>query len=128
MEKSDVIVRAVFGQVYSRLVLAATQNVFVFYNDLSPTVFGMQFCRLQKEQSDLIWDILLETMRTDAKAGRPPLAALYLSRKDGGKEPGAGFWSAYHNIYGSELSKDEWPKLVKEIWSSYSMQVNDHES
>lgn len=122
MQKSDVIERAVFGQVYSRLVLAATQNVFVFFNDIAPVVYGIQFCRLQKEQTDLIWEILIDTMRVDAKAGRPPLAALYLSRKDAGRMPGHGFWTAYEKIYGKPLTEDEWSKLVKQIWNSYSMQ------
>lgn len=121
MEKSDVIVNGIFGQVYSRLVLAATQRVLVYYNELCPVVFGIQFSKMNKEQADVIWDILVETMRMDAKAGRLPLAALYISRKYE-KKPGAGFWSAYHTLYGSEISEDEWSELVEKIWNSYSMQ------
>lgn len=122
MENASVIVRAVVGQVYSRLVLAATQNLFVFFNDISPAVYGMQFARLQKEQADLVWDVLYETMKIDAAAGRPPVAALYISRKHGDKIPGAGFWAAYRELYGTDISEDDWSELVKQIWKSYSMQ------
>lgn len=127
MEKANVIVRAVVGQVYSRLVLAATQNIHLFFNDLSPAIYGVQFCRLRSEQADVVWDILYETMKIDAAANRLPLAALYLSRKGGEKVPGAGFWSAYRTLYGTEISEDDWSDLVKQIWKSYSMQDDNHE-
>lgn len=121
MNKSDVIERAIFGQIYSRLVLAATHGLHVYFNDLCPVVFGVQFARLNKEQADVIWNILVETMRVDAKAGRPPLAALYISRKYD-KKPGVVFWTAYENLYGKTLTEDDWSELVKQIWNSYSSQ------
>lgn len=121
MKDTNVIVRAVVGQVYSRLVLAATQNIHLFFNDLSPVIYGMQFTRLKQEQADLIWDVLYETMKIDAAAGRPPVAALYISRKYGDKIPGPGFWSAYKELYGTDISEADWLEIVNQIWKSYSM-------
>lgn len=121
MKNSDLIVNAILGQIYSRLTLAATQGLHVYYNDLCPVVFGIQFTRLNKEQADVIWDILIETMRMDAKAGRLPLAALYISRKYE-KKPGAGFYNAYRTLYGKDIDENSWPDLVRQIWESYSLQ------
>lgn len=121
MSKSAVIERAIFGQIYSRLVLAATQGLPVYFNDLCPVIFGIQFTRMNKEQVDVIWKILIDTMRVDAKAGRPPLAALYLSRKNESK-PGETFWTSYKKFYGKSLSEEEWKEMVVSIWTQYSVQ------
>lgn len=120
MEKTEVVNRAVLAQIYSRLTLAAVQKLFVYFNDLSPVVFGIQFCKLNDDQADALWELLRETMVMDAKANRPPLAALYITRTGGKKKPGAGFFQAYKTLYGSAITEEEWPTLVKQVWESYS--------
>ncbi|AQT28784.1 hypothetical protein YOLOSWAG_315 [Erwinia phage vB_EamM_Yoloswag] len=116
----NVIAGAV-AQTYSRLTLAASQGLFLYYQDLCPIMYGMHFDRLSEDQSEALWQLLAVTMELDAAAGRLPLAALFVSRRKGEHQPRAAFYEVYKKLYGETLDAEGWRKLVERIWQSYAM-------
>lgn len=117
----NALTQIAVSAVYSRLTLAALNRVYVLYADLSPALFGLPFGRLNEDQATLLWDVLLMTMEMDAKANRPPLAALYLSRVGSDRKPRVPFFTEYKRLYNKDLSVEGWQALVQEIWNNYSV-------
>lgn len=120
MKNEEIILTGVFAQLYSRLVSAAVQRVYVYYSDLSPVVFGVQFTRVSKEQHNALWDLIALTMRVDIEHGRPPLAALYVSRANDTKKPSQAFFNEYMKLTGRYLTDEEWKLLVENVWKQYA--------
>lgn len=122
MKKStpnEVLINSICAQIYSRLTLAASQGLFVYWADLSPILFGAQFDKVADEQSDTLWKMLALTIEMDAAAGRPPLAALFVSRKNGRRKPMTPFFVTYETHYHKPLDEAGWDALVIHIWQTY---------
>lgn len=122
-----VLAQSAFAQVYSRLTLAACQKQVMFFADVAPVCFGIQFSRLTESKLDVAWTLIEATMISDQKAGRKPLAALILTRSAGRYAPSAKFFQSYEKLFGVKLSDSEWERLVAEIFLDYdSESFNGH--
>lgn len=121
LKHNDVLVSGIFAQLYSRLTLAACQGMYVYWNDLSPVLFGMQFDKVDDDQAEALWAILDASIKMDAKANRLPLAALFVSRKGGSRTPRDQFYVSYKHHYGKSITEQDWTEIVKQIWQSYQM-------
>lgn len=120
MKTSEIVLVGVFAQMYSRLVMAAINGLHVYYSDLAPVVFGVQYTRLQKAQADVVWDLLRMTMKMDIQHERPPVAALFVSRATDTKRPGHAFFKEYEQLTGTKLTDEAWQELVKQVWAHYA--------
>lgn len=120
MTHNEIILTGVFAQLYSRLVMAAVQHIHVYYSDLAPVVFGVQFTRTSPAQHIALQELVLETLRLDLKHNRPPVAALYVSRAGDTKLPMKSFFAEYTNITGQLLDEDSWQDLVEQVWRHYA--------
>ncbi|QZE59563.1 hypothetical protein MPK66_gp319 [Erwinia phage pEa_SNUABM_2] len=125
MINSEVILTGVFAQLYSRLVMAAIQRVHVYYSDLAPVIFGVQFTRMGKAQYKALEALVVETMRVDIKNGRPPIAAIYVSRANDTKKPTQSFFDEYERLTGKRLTDDEWLVLVEQVWKQYAPDLRE---
>lgn len=121
---NEVMVNSVCAQLYSRLTLAAAHGLYVYWADISPILFGMQFDKVDDEQSETLWALLELTIQMDADAGRPPLAALFVSRKGGKRKPRPTFFAAYKTYYGKKIDDADWEQLVESVWKSYHIPQN----
>ena len=121
IKHNDIIVNGIFAQLYSRMTLAACQGLYVYWGDLSPVLFGMQFDKVDDDQAEALWAILDESIKMDAKADRLPLAALFVSRKNGRRAPREQFYVAYEYHYGKRITEQDWQDIVKRIWQSYHL-------
>lgn len=119
------VINSVVAQLYSRMTLAAAQGVYLHWSDLSPIVFGMHFDRVPDDMAESLWVLLGITMLTDSRANRPPLAALFISRKNGARTPNSRFFEMYAQYYGKEITIDDWSTLVANIWQSYRILDSD---
>lgn len=122
MKKStpnEVMINSICAQLYSRLTLAASQGLYVYWGDLSPILFGAQFDKVDDEQSETLWKLLALTVEMDANAGRPPLAALFVSRRAGRRKPMSPFFTSYEAYYKRPLDDAGWEQLVAHIWQTY---------
>lgn len=122
MKTSEIVMTGVFAQLYARLVMAAINRVHIYYMDLAPVVFGVQFSKMDNSQVEAVWQMLRMSMQMDMQHNRPPLAALFVSRASELKKPGRSFFNEYEKITGIKLSYEDWQKLVEEVWAHYSMQ------
>lgn len=125
MTNNEIILTGVFAQLYARLVMAAVQRVHVYYSDLAPVVFGVQFTRVGKAQYKALEALILETMRLDIQNGRPPLAAVYVSRANDTKKPTQSFFNEYAKLTGKHLTDDEWSMLVEHVWKQYAPDIRE---
>lgn len=122
---NEIVVTGVFAQLYARLVMAAIQRVHVYYSDLSPVVFGIQYTRMSKTQHNALWDLVAMTMRLDIENGRPPIAALYVSRANDTKKPSPAFFREYAKLTGKQLTEEEWNTLVERVWEQYAPDLRE---
>lgn len=127
MKTPDIVLTGIFAQMYSRLVMAAINGLHVYYSDLAPVVFGIQYTRLHKEQAAVVWELLRMTMQMDVKHNRPPVAALFVSRATDTKRPGHAFFKEYEVLTGKKLTDEEWQELVVQVWSHYAAPEFDRE-
>lgn len=125
MTKNEIVLSGVFAQIYSRLTTAAVLETYVYYSDLAPAVFGIQLSSIGKAQYEALWEFVVKTMRVDIENGRPPLAALYVSRANDEKEPPRKFFSEYYKLTGRRLTKTEWQALVEHVWKSYAPDLRE---
>lgn len=121
IKHNDIIVNGIFAQLYSRMTLAACQGLYVYWGDLSPVLFGMQFDKVDDDQAEALWAMLDASIKLDAKAGRLPLAALFVSRKGGQRTPREQFYLSYEYHYGTRIAEQDWQDIVKRIWQSYQL-------
>lgn len=117
---TQIIVAGVLSQLYTRLITAAIMKAHVYYSDLAPVVFGVQLTKVGKSQYQALWDVVAMTMQMDHLHGRPPVAALYVSRANASKRPPAAFFTEYERLTGKRLDDDDWQDLVDEVWAAYS--------
>jgi len=117
----EAVCVGVISQIYTRLTLAALNRVHVYYSDLAPMMYGASFSKLNDAQATAIWEVLRTTMQMDIKNGRPPLAALFVSRVGTELKPGAVFFKEYKRLTGVELDLDSWKNLVQEVWAAYTL-------
>lgn len=124
MTNNEIVLSGVFAQIYSRLISAAILKTYVYYSDLSPAVFGLQL-NVSTAQYHALWEFVVKTMRLDIANGRPPLAALYVSRANDEKAPAKKFFSEYYKLTGKRLTLDEWQALVEHVWKSYEPDLRE---
>ncbi|AXG67358.1 hypothetical protein MPK70_gp323 [Erwinia phage pEa_SNUABM_33] len=124
MTNNEIVLSGVFAQIYSRLTTAAILKTYVYYSDLSPAVFGLQL-NVSTAQYHALWEFVVKTMRLDIANGRPPLAALYVSRANDEKAPAKKFFSEYYKLTGKRLTLDEWQALVEHVWKSYEPDLRE---
>lgn len=121
---NEILINSVCAQLYSRLTLAASQGLYVYWADVSPILFGIQFDKVEDDQAETLWALLELTIQMDANAGRAPLAALFVSRKGGKRKPKPSFFSAYKKYFDKKIDEDDWEKMVDAIWKSYHISDN----
>lgn len=119
MTNNEILLSGMFAQLYARLITAAVLKTYVYYSDLAPIVFGVQLSVISSAQYDALWSLVKETMNVDIAHGRPPLAALYVSRASDSKLPAKKFFREYHKLTGKNLSEAEWQALVENVWEHY---------
>jgi len=119
MTNNEILLSGMFAQLYARLMTAAVLKTYVYYSDLAPIVFGVQLSVISSAQYDALWSLVKETMNVDIAHGRPPLAALYVSRASDSKLPAKKFFREYHKLTGQNLSEAEWQALVENVWEHY---------
>lgn len=124
MTNNEIVLSGVFAQIYSRLTTAAILKTYVYYSDLSPAVFGLQL-DVSAAQYNALWSFIVKTMRLDIENGRPPLAALYVSRANDEKTPAKKFFSAYYKLTGKHLTQADWQALVEDVWKSYAPDLRE---
>ncbi len=120
MTSNQIAVTGIYAQLYSRLISAAILGTHVYYSDLSPVVYGVNLTRMNASQYDALWDLVVATMRTDIENGRPPVAALFVSRSTDSKTPSKRFFQEYHKLTGKRLTDHEWQALVEQVWQVYT--------
>ncbi|QZE56519.1 hypothetical protein pEaSNUABM40_00324 [Erwinia phage pEa_SNUABM_40] len=125
MTNNEIILTGVFAQLYSRLTTAAVLETYVYYSDLAPVVFGVQLSTVSNSQYNALWELVAKTMRVDIAAGRPPLAALYVSRATDEKTPSKKFFKEYYKLTGVHLSETDWRALVEHVWKSYAPDLRE---
>lgn len=118
-QTNKVYVQSLVSHVYVRFVQAAFNRTYVTYPDMASVLFHYPMNGATKEQIDSMWALFDLTMQLDAKAGRAPLAALFVSRSGGKRVPKLPFFKSYQKYYGKELTEEEWRELVNQIWTDY---------
>ena len=119
----EVMLNSICAQLYSRLILAAAQGLHLYWADVSPILFGAHFDNVKDEQADALWSLLEATVQLDSENNRPPLAALFVSRRHGRRKPLTPFYVMYKKYYGVDIDDAVWEKIVNDIWASY--QISD---
>lgn len=115
----NVLMQSYVARVYGVLQSAAFNRVLVTYRDIASLSMGFAPSKTSDDHAELMWAVLEKTMEIDAAMGKPPLAALFISRV--GNRPRAPFFKAYERLYNSTLSPEEWEQLVENIYQQHSV-------
>lgn len=115
----NAIAQGTASQIYSRLVLAAMTKQVVFMKDLTPICYGIHFTKFNDENMEAMGSVLDALIEMDFKAGRLPLAALLVSRFQGGYTASNTFFIRANKLYKKNWNSENWEDLVEQIHNSY---------